>query len=188
MFRPAAEADVPAVPPAYSGVMISRTHLLIVGALALSMVTATLPAAGASSITNPQAGPTSGTADCSSLATCYTPQQLEVAYGVQPLLKRGIDGHGETVVLPELAESQLSPLLVTDLRQDFTAFDRLFHLPTPRLRVVSTFAGPKDPWLAYGEEVLDAEVVHSIAPGAALTVVLVKEPPSTAPTRRWRPR
>ena len=63
----------------------------------------------ASSIRTPKAGPTTGTADCISVATCYTPQQLEVAYGVQPLLQRGIDGRGETVVLPELAESQLSP-------------------------------------------------------------------------------
>src|SRR5450631_1498553 len=39
-------------------------------------------------------------ADCDSVATCYTPQQLEAAYGVQPLLARGIDGRGETVVLP----------------------------------------------------------------------------------------
>jgi subtilase family serine protease len=67
--------------------------------------------------------PPSSTTDCDSIATCYTPQQLEVAYGVQPLLARGIDGSGETVVLPE---------------------------------------------------VLDAEVLHAIAPRAALTIVLVK--------------
>ena len=108
------------------------------------------------------------------MTRCYTPQQLEVAYGVQPLLHRGIDGRGETVVLPELAESQLSPPLVTDLRQDFVYFDRLFHLPAPRLKVVSTFPGPAHPWLAFGEEVLDAEVVHTIAPRAALTILLVK--------------
>jgi subtilase family serine protease len=114
------------------------------------------------------------TAECSSVATCYTPQQLEVAYGVQPLLRRGVDGRGETVVLPELAEPRLNPPLVTDLRQDFAAYDRLFHLPAPRLKVVSTFPGPAHPWLAFGEEVLDAEVVHAIAPRAALTVVLVK--------------
>ena len=115
-----------------------------------------------------------GTAVCGSPPTCFTPQQLEVAYGVTPLLRRGIDGRGETVVLPELAESQASPPVVTDLRQDFVAFDRVFHLAAPKLRVVSTFAGPSDPWLAFGEEVLDAEVVHSIAPRAALTIVLVK--------------
>ena len=118
--------------------------------------------------------PPSSTADCASVATCYTPRQLEVAYGVQPLLQRGIDGSGETVVLPELAEAQLNPPLVTDLRQDFAAYDRLFHLPAPRLKVVSTFPGPAHPWLAFGEEVLDAEVVHAIAPRAALTIVLVK--------------
>ena len=48
------------------------------------------------------------------------------------------------------------------------------RLPAPRLRVVSTFPHPAHPWLAFGEEVLDAEVVHAIAPGAALTIVLVK--------------
>ena len=116
----------------------------------------------------------SSTTDCASLATCYTPQQLEVAYGVQPLLQRGIVGSGETVVLPELAETQLNPPQVTDLRQDFAAYDRLFHLPAPRLKVVSTFPGPTHPWLAFGEEVLDTEVVHAIAPRAALTIVLVK--------------
>jgi subtilase family serine protease len=118
--------------------------------------------------------PPSSTTDCASVATCYTPQQLEVAYGVQPLLRRGIDGSGETVVLPELAETQLNPPQVTDLRQDFAAYDRLFRLPAPRLRVVSTFPGPARPWLAFGEEVLDAEVVHAIAPRAALTIVLVQ--------------
>jgi subtilase family serine protease len=131
-------------------------------------------AAGSSSVGRPHTGSASGTADCISVTGCYTPQQFEVAYDVQPLLRRGIDGSGETVVLPELAESQLSPPEVSDLRQDFAAFDRLFHLPAPRLRFVSTFAGPMDPWLANGEEVLDAEVVHAIAPRAALTIVLVQ--------------
>ena len=38
------------------------------------------------------------------------PRRLRVAYGIEPLLKRGIDGRGETVVFPELAEPQLSRL------------------------------------------------------------------------------
>jgi subtilase family serine protease len=146
---------------------------IVAGALSLAAAT-TLAAARSGSGTRAQVALTNGTGDCISMKACYTPQQLEVAYGVEPLLQRGIDGRGETVVLPELAESQLSPPRVTDLRQDLTAFDRLFHLPAPRLRFVSTFAGPKDPWLAYGEEVLDAELVHAIAPRAALTILLVK--------------
>jgi hypothetical protein len=36
---------------------------------------------------------------------CYAPRQFRVAYGIQPLLDRGIDGRGVTVALPEQAES-----------------------------------------------------------------------------------
>jgi len=111
--------------------MIPRSRLLAGAAavfLAATMTLAACDSSSSSSASRPQAGPTSGTAgstsgpaDSSSAATCHTPQQLEAAYGVQPLLQRGTDGRGETVVLPELAESQLSPPLVTDLRQDYQA-------------------------------------------------------------------
>jgi len=60
---------------------------------------------------------TSGPLDCDSLTTCYAPRQVEVAYGIRPLLDHGIDGRGETVVLPELAETQFLPPVVSDLRQ-----------------------------------------------------------------------
>ncbi len=153
--------------------MTRRTHLLVACcAAALIAAGATPAAARAAGAITPQARPAPG--DCTSARTCYTPQQLEVAYDVQPLLRRGIDGRGETVVLPELAEPQLSPPLVTDLRADFAAFDRRFDLPAPRLRVVSTFPRPAHPWFAFEEEVLDAEMVHTMAPGAALTILLVK--------------
>src|SRR5712671_3607088 len=125
----------------------------------------------------PTAPPPSPAADCNSLTTCYTPQQLQVAYGIKPLLRRGINGRGETVVLPELAESQLNPPGVTDMRQDMAAFDRLFHLPAARMRVVTTLAGARSPWLAFGEEVLDVEMVHALAPDATLVILLL---PSTS--------
>jgi subtilase family serine protease len=165
---------------AYVATMTWRTHLFGVVA---AVATMTLAAACSSSVSTPQppasraAGSAVGTADCSSAATCYTPQQLEVAYGVKPLLRRGIDGRGETVVLPELAESQLDPPLITDLRQDMSGFDDLFHLPVARMRVVTTLAGVGSPWLAFGEEVLDVELVHALAPGATLVILLL---PSTS--------
>ena len=115
-----------------------------------------------------------GTGDCDSLATCYTPHQFRVAYGIQPLLDRGIDGRGETVVLPELASSRQSMPQVSDIRLDFARFDRLFGLPAVRLRVLTRLAGPASPWLADEEEVLDLEMVHVVAPAATLLVVLVK--------------
>jgi subtilase family serine protease len=125
------------------------------------------------------AAPLSGTAaasgplDCDSVTTCYTPRQIEVAYGIRPLLVRGIDGRGETIVLPELAETRLLPHVVSDLRQDMSRFDSLFGLRPARLRAVTTLAESASPWLANGEEVLDAETVHAVAPDAAITVILV---------------
>jgi subtilase family serine protease len=116
----------------------------------------------------------SGTGDCDSVTTCYTPGQFRVAYGIAPLASRGIDGRGETVVIPALAESQPDPPAVSDLRQDMAGFDKLFRLPAPRMRVVTSLAGHASPWLSYGEETLDAEMVHAIAPGAAITIVLLK--------------
>ena len=107
------------------------------------------------------------------VTTCYTPRQLQAAYGILPLLEHGTDGRGETVVLPELAEPQF-PLPASDIRRDLAQFDKVFHLPAARIRVVNTLAPSASPWLANGEEVLDTEMVHAIAPGAAIVEVLVK--------------
>src|SRR5258707_9032240 len=63
------------------------------------------------------------------------------------------------------------------MRQDMAAFDSLFHLPAARMRVVTTLAGARSPWLAFGEEALDVEMVHALAPDAALVILLV---PSTS--------
>ena len=172
-FRPGI-ARCRRLPGRVSGLAIAIGLLVAACGPAHTAATGAATAHGTAQPSSSASPPPSSTADCDSVATCYTPQQLEVAYGVQSLLRRGIDGRGETVVLPELAETQLNPPQVTDLRQDFAAYDRLFHLPAPRLKVVSTFPGPAHPWLAFGEEVLDAEVVHAIAPRAALTIVLVK--------------
>jgi len=148
--------------------------------VAIGLLVAACAQAHTASTAGHTAGATAGassTADCNSLTTCYTPQQLQVAYGIRPLLERGINGRGQTVVLPELAESRLNAPLVTNMRQDMAAFDKLFHLPAARMRVVTTLAGARSPWLAFGEEVLDVEMVHALAPDATLVILLV---PSTS--------
>jgi subtilase family serine protease len=105
---------------------------------------------------------------------CYTPRAYEVAYGVAPLLRRGINGRGEAVVLPELAETPSHRgLIYTHIGKDLAAFDKKFGLPPATLHVVNTIARSKTPYLAGSEEVEDTEMVHAIAPGAALDVVLV---------------
>jgi subtilase family serine protease len=129
--------------------------------------------ASGANVASASTAPDSSTGDCSTLTTCFTPQQIDVAYGIEPLLKRGIDGHGETVVLPELAYP-VAQLSESDLRADLKQFDHLFGLPSVKLRFVNAFAHVAEPWLANGEEVLDAEVVHAVAPGASITIVLSK--------------
>jgi subtilase family serine protease len=80
-------------------------------------------------------------------------------------------------VLPEVGEVSGQPPAVSDIRQDLAKFDALFHLPAAHLRAVTTLAGESAPWLAYGEEVLDVEMVHAIAPGASIDIVVL---PATA--------
>ena len=77
-------------------------------------------------------------------ATCYTPRVFRTAYGITPLLERGIDGRGQTVVMPELAQQPAPD--ASDIRQDMARFDSLFGLPPARLRVLNSLAGSASPW------------------------------------------
>jgi subtilase family serine protease len=122
----------------------------------------------------------SAPAGCGSLTACYTPGQLQVAYGVRELLDQGTNGQGQTVVLPELAEQPAAAPAVSDIRQDLSLFDATFGLPAARLSVDARLAGQVSPWLANEEEVQDAEIVHAIAPGVAISVVLL--PPTALAT------
>jgi subtilase family serine protease len=111
-------------------------------------------------------------------ASCYAPRPFRTAYGIQGLLGRGIDGRGQTVVVPEVANRPpASPPDVTDIRLDLARFDSLNRIQAANLRVVTTLAGKSAPYLAGFEEVEDVEIVHTVAPGATIVVVLL---PSSA--------
>lgn len=103
-------------------------------------------------------------------APCYAPHQFRVAYGIQPLLDRGIDGRGETVTV--LVPVPRPHEEASDIRQDLESFDSTFRLPAARIEVVRSLAGSASPWQATGEEVTDTEFVHAVAPAATLRVVL----------------
>ena len=127
----------------------------------------------------------SGLADCLSASRCYAPRQFRVAYGIQPLLDKGTDGRGQTVVLPEFAETAPgSPPKVTDIRQDLADFDKRFGLPPARIHVITALAGSSaSAWLAGIEEVVDTEMVHAVAPDAAIRELLVARAKVSTPAK-----
>ena len=138
--------------------------------------TTTTTATGPATTTNVATGaaPTAATANSAALYCgsdpCYTPQQFLVAYGIQPLLNRRIDGRGEMVTV--LVPVPLPNEGPTDIRQDLASFDRTFRLPAARIAVVTSLAGAASPWQSTEEEANDAEFVHAVAPAATLRVVL----------------
>ena len=158
--------------------------MLAVGAALLPMVIAACgpPSAAPSHAGTARSGEASPPPHSNCLvapATCYTPQVFRTAYGISALLERGIDGRGQTVVMPEVAEQPGRD--ASDIRQDMARFDSLFGLPGAQLRVENSLAGAASPWLAGGEEVEDAEMVHAVAPAAAITIVLVKQSAVSSP-------
>jgi subtilase family serine protease len=87
-------------------------------------------------------------------------------------LARGIDGRGRTLVVVAWLASSAPGLESTNIFRDVSAFDSYFHLPHAKLTVVPGTAPKALTDLAIGEEVEDVEMVHTVAPGAAIRVVL----------------
>jgi subtilase family serine protease len=162
-------------PPRPPGHSARRRHRLATAAAATAAACLTAASASAAAASGTaQAARSAGPVSCGPpdyFIQCYSPDQYQVAYGVAPLLNRGITGKGETVVMPELA-NRPGPSY-TDIRKDLAAFDRKFGLPAATLKVTTTLAGASAPYVAGTEEVEDTEIVHAIAPGASLDVVLV---------------
>jgi len=115
--------------------------------------------------------------DCRALtpALCYGVRQFLTAYGIEPLLSHGIDGRGQSVVLPELVPTPTSSATTGDIRDDLAVFDGLSGLPAARLQVITRFAGARSPYLAGGEEAMDAEMVHAVAPAATIRIILLPQ-------------
>jgi subtilase family serine protease len=102
---------------------------------------------------------------------CYSPQQLRVAYGVQPLIAKGITGKGRIITIIDAFQDPT-------VRADLHLFDTLFGLNDPRLNIIAPFGltrfNSKDPAQTgfAGEIALDVEWAHAIAPGATIDLVL----------------
>jgi subtilase family serine protease len=103
----------------------------------------------------------------------YDAAEMQTAYGLNPLYKKGLDGTGQTIVI---VDANGSPSIVADVN----LFSQLNGLPvlTPSNFKIVTPVGPVACAVVNGkceadaETTLDVEWAHSIAPGANIVLVL----------------
>jgi subtilase family serine protease len=102
----------------------------------------------------------------------YTPDQLRSAYGIDKTVKSGVDGSGTTVAI---VDAFGSPTIVNDATTYAKRNDPQHPLQESQYsqKVFPPTPGMEDPdqcdaagW--YGEETLDVEAVHAMAPGAKI--------------------
>ncbi|MCW2782200.1 MAG: serine protease [Marmoricola sp.] len=107
-------------------------------------------------------------------AVCgYTPDQLQSAYGEDSLIKHGTDGHGITVAI---TDAFASPTILQDAQQ----YNKIQHQPLFKKGQFRQITPGPDGYANvdlcggsgwYGEETLDVEAVHAMAPGAKVVYV-----------------
>src|ERR1700722_606227 len=103
---------------------------------------------------------------------CYVPDQVEAAYNLPALYRRGTNGKGQTIVV---VDAFGSPTIADDLLQ----FDQYLGLGTPPLRIVKvghvpTFNSGNGDMIGWaGETTLDVEYAHAGAPDAKIVLVEV---------------
>lgn len=99
----------------------------------------------------------------------YTPDQIKSAYGIS-----GFDGSGQTVAI---IDAYASPTILQDVNQWSTNRGLPTMTPAQLVQVVppGIYNKPQnrkqDPQGWYGEETLDVEAVHGMAPGAKIVYV-----------------
>jgi subtilase family serine protease len=102
----------------------------------------------------------------------YTPAQLQGAYGLSRAIEGGTDGRGQTVAV-------VDAYAAGTIERDVNEYSARHGLPAVKL--TQTWATPDldqksgsdssdcgDPAGWYGEETLDVEAVHALAPGASI--------------------
>jgi subtilase family serine protease len=103
----------------------------------------------------------------------YAPKQYQSAYGVSDMLRKGITGRGVTVAV---TDAFASPTIAHDI----STYSRRHGLPAFRPGQFRQITPPADGYDMidecggagwYGEETLDIEAVHAMAPGANIVYV-----------------
>lgn len=103
----------------------------------------------------------------SASSTVFTPNQFQVAFGMAPLHRAGVQGQGQHIALFESGAGVK--------RADLTTFARCFGLPVPNMRIVPVGQSRQlDPVSAGGgtvEAQLDVQALMLAAPRARITMV-----------------
>ncbi|GAA2253424.1 MULTISPECIES: S53 family peptidase [Kitasatospora] len=89
-----------------------------------------------------------------------SPAKARTAYNLNSAISAGYTGKGQTVAVAEFSAFQQS---------NITAYDKYYGLTPPTPAVVSAGGGTTD-LSGQGEVELDIEVIHALAPGAAVKV------------------
>ncbi|MBO0869533.1 MAG: S53 family peptidase [Micromonosporaceae bacterium] len=164
--------------------------MLVVAGLVLSGLSGAVPASAATVPTahritvHPQIDPAGAKApnatfscqnrpmDGSQGPRCYQAAQIQTAYNITPLLNRGINGAGRTIVI---VDAFGSPTIGSDLQ----TFDAAMGLADPSFTVITPAGSPppfdvNDPnqfgWSV--ETTLDVEWAHVTAPGANIVLAV----------------
>jgi subtilase family serine protease len=109
----------------------------------------------------------------------YTPSQLQSAYGVDDAINSGNDGSGQTV---GIIDAFAAPTIVADVNQ----YSSRHGLPPANITQTNSTdqcqvgCGPNSQNGWYGEETLDLEAVHSMAPNAAIHYYGAADPSAKA--------
>jgi subtilase family serine protease len=102
-----------------------------------------------------------------SAMTSMTPDYLRSAYDVTPLLQSGYTGKGVTVAVVNTG-------IDSNFSSDVAGFDSLYGLPSTNISEVTPYGtNGTDSELPAGETTADVEIVHAMAPDAAILLVLV---------------
>jgi len=115
--------------------------------------------------------PTSDQCQQAIRAFCYSPEQIQQAFQLTSLYKQGYDGHGQTIVI-------LGAGKTTTLKKDLQQFDLAWGLPDPPNFTIQQPFGAPAPYncggvdVLQGENTLDVEWAHAIAPGANILLVI----------------
>lgn len=102
---------------------------------------------------------------------CYTPQQIQRAYNIAPLLAAHTTGLGHTIVIVDAFQSPT-------IQHDLALFDTTFGLKAAKLNIIAPdglvpFNGKDQTQVSWAAEItLDVEWAHAIAPGATIDLVL----------------